>query len=339
MPCIAALSDAMPSLLLSRRAALALCAAATLVPGLLCAQSAYPSKPIKLIVPYAAGGAVDIYARIVQPKLAQQLGQPVIVENKPGASGMLGADAVAKADPDGYTLLVGNIGNLAMNVPLYAKMSYDPVRDFTPLLQTVQVHYVLAAAPSLPVHSVPELIAYAQSHPGQVAYASSGAGSAQHMAAALFQSRTGTQLLHVPYKGTGAIVADLIAGHVQIAFADQSSMMPQVKAGKLRALAVAGANRSADHPDLPAIAETPGLSGYEAVAWQGIAAPAQLPAPIRDRLVQAFTTVQAMPAIRAKLQAAGLSPVQSDPAHFAAYIRSEIAHWSSVAQQAQITVD
>lgn len=303
------------------------------------AQSTYPDKPIKMVVPYAAGGAVDIYARTVQPSLSRELGQAVIIENKPGASGMLGADHVAKASPDGYTLLVGNIANLAINVPLYEKMSYNPVTDFTALRQTVQVNYVLVVTSSLQVGTVEELIAYAKANPGKLSYASSGAGSAQHMAAELFKSRTGIQMVHVPYKGTGAIVSDLIAGHVQVAFADQGSMMPQVKAGKLKALAVGGLQRSPEYPQIPSVSETSGLDEFEAVAWQGMAAPAGLPENIKDRLVDAFNKVQNDPETRAKLLAAGFSPVESNPQHFTHYIQNEIRNWTDVARKAKVALD
>ena len=299
----------------------------------------YPTKPVKLIVPFPPGGAVDVYARIVQPALAEDLGQPVIIENKTGASGMIGADSVAKSAPDGYTVLVGNIATLAMNVGIYRKMAYNPVKDFAPVMQTVMVNYALVVNPAVPAKTVAELVAYAKANPGRLSYGSSGSGSAQHMAAELFKAQTGTDITHVPYKGTGALVGDLIAGHVSMAIADQASMMPQVKAGKLRALGVGGLARSAEYPDIPTIAEAGNLPGFEAVAWQGIAVPAGTPAEAVKRLNEAFMKAQATPAVRDKLVAAGLSPVGGTPEDFGRYIRSEIAKWSKVAKDIGATVD
>ena len=199
---------------------------------------AYPVKPIKLIVPFTAGGGVDLYARLIQPELSRVLGQPITIENRTGASGMIGSDAVAKSAPDGYTLLVGNVATYAMNVGIYRKMPYDPLKDLSLVFQSVMLPYVLVVTPNLPVQSVPELLAYTRAHPGKVSYSSSGSGSAQHMAAELFKSRSGADLTHVPYKGVGAMVTDLIAGHVQVAFADMASLLPHIKAGKLKLLAV-----------------------------------------------------------------------------------------------------
>ncbi|MBL0142131.1 MAG: tripartite tricarboxylate transporter substrate binding protein [Betaproteobacteria bacterium] len=299
----------------------------------------FPTKPVRLIVPFPPGGAVDVYARIVQPALAENLGQTIIIENKTGASGMIGADAVAKAAPDGYTVLVGNVATLAMNVGIYRKMVYDPVKDLAPVMQTVMVNYALVVNSAVPAKTVAELVAYAKANPGKLSYGSSGSGSAQHMAAELFKAQTGADITHVPYKGTGALVGDLIAGHVSMAIADQASMMPQVKAGKLRALGVGGLTRSPEYPDIPTIAQAGNLPGFEAVAWQGIAVPAGTPPEIVKRLNEAFMTAQATPAIREKLIAAGLSPVGGTPQEFGRYIKSEIAKWSKVARDIGATVD
>jgi len=302
------------------------------------AQS-YPTKPIKLIVPFPPGGAVDVYARIVQPALAENLGQTIVIENKTGASGMIGAESVAKSAPDGYTVLVGNVATLAMNVGIYKKMPYDPVKDFAPVMQTVMVNYALVVNPAVPAKDVKELVAYAKANPGKLSYGSSGSGSAQHMAAELFKAATGTDITHVPYKGTGALVGDLVAGHVSMAIADQASMMPQVKAGKLRALGVGGRKRSPEYPDIPTIAEAGNLPGFEAVAWQGIAVPVATPPEVVKRLNEAFAKAQDNPAIREKLIAAGLTPVGGTPDEFGRYIRSEIAKWSKVAKDIGATVD
>jgi tripartite-type tricarboxylate transporter receptor subunit TctC len=327
---------------LRRRAVLGVAAACFIAlqvcPPTASAQS-YPNRPVKLIVPFPPGGAVDIYARTVLPALSENLGQPVVVENRTGASGMIGAEVVAKAAPDGYTLLVGNIATLAMNAAIYRKMPYDPLKDLSPITQSVIVNYVLVVHPDVPAASVSELIAYAKANPGRLSYGSSGSGSAQHMAAELFKARTGTDLLHVPYKGTGAMISDLIAGHVQLTFADQGSMMQQVKAGKLRVLGVGGSRRSPQYPDIPTIAEAGNLPGYEAIAWQGIAGPAGLPAPIVSRLNEAFNRVQALPQVAQRLEEAGLTPAAGTPDAFAGYIRSEIALWTKVARDVGATVD
>lgn len=317
---------------------LAVClACAAAVPAAL-AQS-YPSRPVRLIVPFPPGGAVDAYARSVQPALSENLGQPVIIENRAGASGMIGAEMVAKAPADGHTLLVGNVATLAMNAAIYTKMPYDPLKDLTPIMQTVMVNYVLVVTPSVPVRTVAELVSYAKANPGKLSYGSSGSGSAQHMAAELFKAQTGSNITHVPYKGTGALVGDLVAGHIQVAFADQASMMPQVKAGKLRALAVGGAQRSPEYPEIPTVADAAKLPGYEAVAWQGMAGPAGLAPAIVNRLNEAFAKVQSLPEVRTRLIAAGLTPVGGTPGEFGQYMKSEIAKWSKVAKDVGVTVD
>jgi len=303
------------------------------------AQDAYPTKPIRLVVPFPPAGGTDVLSRSIAQSIASNTKWTIVVDNKPGAGGMIGAEMVAKAAPDGYTLLVGNIATLAMNVGIYSKMPYDPVKDFTPILQTAQVNYVLVINPSVPVRTVPELVAYAKANPGKLTYASSGSGSAQHMAAELFKARTGTDITHVPYKGTGAVVADLIAGHVSMIFADQGSMMPQVKAGKLRALGVGGLQRSPEYPDIPTIAEAGNLPGFEMVAWQGMAGPAGLPPAIVARLNEAFNKVHALPGMREKLTTAGLTSVGGTPDEFGRYIKSEITKWTRIAKDVGATVD
>jgi tripartite-type tricarboxylate transporter receptor subunit TctC len=209
---------------------------------------------------------------VVQQPLSEMLGQPIVIENKSGASGMVGAEAVAKAAPDGYTLLLGNIASLAINVGIYQKMPYDPLKDFTPIIRTVDVNYVLVVHPSLPVKTVPELIAYAKANPGRLSYGSAGSGSLPHLGTELFKAQTGTDMVHVPYKGGGPMVTDLLGGNVQLVIADQANLMPHVTSGKLRALAVATPKRSPNAPDLPTIAET-AIPGFEATAWQGLVGP------------------------------------------------------------------
>jgi len=302
------------------------------------AQAAYPSQPVRLVVPFSPGGAVDIYSRIVGPALGETLGQTVIVENRPGASGNIGAELVKRAPADGHTLLVGNIAILGINPVVYENNPISPLKDLTPITKTVNVNYVLVINPQVPARTLPELIAYAKANPGKLTYGSSGTGSMQQMAAELFQSRTGTRLLHVPYKGTGALVGDLVAGHVDLIFADQGSMMQQVKAGKLVALGVCGLARRPEYPELPTIAEAASLPGFEAVAWQGLAGPAGLPDAIVDRLNQAINDIQANPDIAARLNEAGLTPDAGTPQAFREYIGNELQKWRKVATDIGISV-
>jgi tripartite-type tricarboxylate transporter receptor subunit TctC len=244
---------------------------------------------------------------------------------------MVGAEAVAKSPPDGYTMLLGNIASLAINVGIYSKMPYDPLKDFTPIVRTVDVNYVLVVHPSVPVKSVPELIAYAKANPGKLSYGSAGSGSLPHLGTELFKAQTGTDMVHVPYKGGGPMVTDLLGGSVQVVIGDQANLMPHVQSGKLRALAVATSKRSPNAPDLPTIAET-GLAGFDATAWQGLVGPAGMPPDVVKRLNEAFNKVMAMPAVREKLVGGGLDPVGGTPEQFGRFIASEIAKWTKIAK-------
>ena len=313
--------------------AIALCVASSAL-----AQGAYPSKPVRLIVPFPPGGAVDYYARAVQSRLAETLGQPVVSENRTGAGGMIGAEFVAKSAPDGYTVLVGNIAALAMNVGLYAKMPYDPVKDLAPIMRTVAVDYAMVVHPSVPAQSVAELVAYAKANPGKLSYGSAGSGSAPHLSMELFKQRAGIDLVHIPFKGGGPMVTDLLGGQIQVVIADQANLMPHVKAGKLRALAVGTLVRSAVYPDLPTIAES-GYPGFEARAWQGIAGPAGLPPDVVKQLQAAIAKVMAMPEVRSRLVEGGLDPIVTTPEEFGEFIRAEIAKWSKVAKDVGARVD
>lgn len=292
---------------------------------------AYPAKPIRLIVPFPPGGAVDFYARVVQLPLSEMLGQTVVIDNKAGASGMLGAGIVAKSPPDGYTLLLGNIASLAINVGIYPKMAYDPLKDFTPVIRTVDVNYVLAVHPSLPVKTVSELITYAKTNPGKLSYGSAGSGSLPHLAAELFKAQTGADMVHVPYKGGGPMVTDLLGGSIQVVIGDQANLMPHVQTGRLRALAVATSKRSPNAPEIPTIVEA-GLVGFEATAWQGLVGPAGLTSDVTRRLNNAFSKVMAMPAVREKLIGGGLEPVGGTPEQFASFIADEIVKWTKIAK-------
>jgi len=313
---------------LSRRRFLAALAVLAHAPAF---AQAFPSKPIRIVVPFPPGGAVDFYARAMQPALTEGFGQPVVIDNRAGASGMIGADLVAKSRPDGYTLLLGNIASLAINAGIYDKMPYDPVKDFSPIMHTVDVNYVLVVHPSLPVTSVAELIAYVKANPGKVSYGSAGSGSLPHLAAELFKSSTGIEMVHVPYKGGGPMVTDLLGGTVQLVIADQANLMPHVRAGTLRALAVASPRRSATAPDLPTMAEA-GVSGFQAVAWNGLVGPAGLPPDIVKRVHDVFAKAMAAPDVRERLVGAGLDPIGDSPQEFGQFIRTEIAKWSKVAK-------
>ena len=294
------------------------------------AQPAFPSRPIRLIVPFPPGGAVDFYARIVQPLVGDLLGQPIVVETRPGASGMIGADLVAKAPPDGYTLLLGNIAALAINAGIYERMTYDPVKDFTPIVHADDVNYVLVVHASVPVKTTAELIAYARERPRALSYGSAGSGSLPHLAMELFKQRTGTDFVHVPYKGGGPMVTDIIGGQTQVTIADQANLMPHVASGRLRALAVASPKRSSVYPDLPTIAET--LPGFEAVAWQALVGPAGMPADVVKRINDAFNQAMSDPGVRKRMLDGGLDPGGGTPEAIAAFIRSEKTKWAEVAR-------
>jgi tripartite-type tricarboxylate transporter receptor subunit TctC len=293
------------------------------------AQS-FPSKPIRLVVPFPPGGAVDFYARIVQQPVGEYLGQPIVIESKPGASGMIGADLVAKSPPDGHTLLLGNIAALAINSGIYEKMTYDPVKDFTPIVHADDVNYVLVVHASVPVKTTAELVAYGKAHPRALSYGSAGSGSLPHLAMELFKQRTGTDFVHVPYKGGGPMVTDIIGGQTQLTIADQANLMPHVASGRLRALAVASPQRSSVYPDLPTIAET--LPGFEAVAWQALVGPAGMPADVAKRINEAFNKAMSDPGVRKRMIEGGLDPGGGTPDALAAFIRSEKAKWAEVAR-------
>jgi tripartite-type tricarboxylate transporter receptor subunit TctC len=307
-----------------------------LLPATGWAADAYPSQPIRLIVPFSPGGAVDVYARLVAPPLSQMLGTSIVVENRPGASGMIGMEYVARAPADGYTLVLGNVATFAVNPVVYRNIKYDPVKDLTPIVKTAIVNYVLVVNKDVPARDVKELIAYAKAHPGKLTYGSSGIGSAQYMDAELFKARTGTDILHVPYKGTGALIGDLDAGHLDMIFADQGTMMAQVKSGKLRALGVGQLQRSREYPELPTIAEAGDLPGFEAGAWGGLAGPPNLPPAIVERLNKAINDIQAQPDFQKKLSDAGMVGDAGTPQQFKAYIQSEIKKWGEVAKAAHM---
>jgi len=299
----------------------------------------YPAKPIRLVVPYPAGGGTDFFARAVGAQMSQQLGQQVVVENRPGAATIIGAEAVAKSAPDGYTLLLGDTATFAVNPSLYKKLPYDPTKDLSPVTMTGRFALLLVVNPSrLPATTVKELIEEARKAPGKIDYASPGPGSPHHLAMEMFKQRTGTQFTHVPYKGAGPAIQDLLGGQVPLMFLDLAAGGPQVKSGKLRALAVAGDKRISAMPDLPTVAES-GVPGFEAWAWQALAVPEATPKDIVARLNAEFRKAVAVPELRQKLVDAGIDPLQSSPEDASAYIRSETLKWARVISEGKITVE
>jgi tripartite-type tricarboxylate transporter receptor subunit TctC len=292
-----------------------------LLPLTAAAQS-YPSKPIRFVVPYPAGGPLDTVARLLGQKVSEAVKQPVIVDNKPGAGGNIGADAVAKSPPDGYTILMGAVATHAINPTLYASIPYDPIRDFLPVTQLASTPNVLIVNPSIPASNVREFIAYAKANPGKLNFGSGSTGSAGHLAGELFKAMAGVEMTHVPYKGAAPAMQDLIAGRVQLMFDNFASANAQVKAGKVKALAVTTAKRSSLAPDLPTIAES-GLPGFDINTWFGIFVPARTPKDIVERLHAEFTRALAMPDIREKITNLGAEAVGNTPEEFAAYIKAE----------------
>ncbi len=289
----------------------------------------FPAKPIHIVVGFAPGGGTDIATRIVAPRLAERLGQPVIVDNRPGAGGNLATEAVAKAAPDGYTLLMGTIAALAINPSLYRNLSYDPLRDLVPISMGVSLANVVVVHPSLPARTLEELVALARQQPGKLTYSSSGNGTAGHLSGALFESMAGVNLVHVPYKSGGQAMTDLIGGQVNLSFAAAPGAIPQIKAGKIRVLAVTTRNRSAFLPDVPTVSEA-GIKGYESSNWYGLVGPARLPRAIVDKVNAAFVETLKEPAIREKLALQGLEAAPSTPEEFAAFLRTELIKWAKV---------
>ncbi len=298
---------------------------------------AYPTRPVKIISPFPPGGPTDILARIIAEKLSGSLGQPVIVENRAGAGGMIGAEAVARAAPDGYTLLIGTIGTHGINSAIYKHLSYDPIADFAPISLVANVTNLLVVNPSLPIHDYKELISYANAHPGQLTFASAGVGSSQHLAGELLKSMAHINILHVPYKGGGQALPDLLSGKVSMMFIGIPAVRAYVMAGKLRPIAVTTLTRSPAMPDIPTLDEL-GLKGYEVGAWHGILAPANTPRPIIDRLNTELRKVMTDPGVVKRLTALGAVPLTSTPEEFEAYIRSEIKKFADLVRTAHIEV-
>jgi len=300
--------------------------------------ASYPTKPIRILVPFPAGGTTDILARAVGNDMQKAWGQAVVVENRPGAGGNLGSDVVAKAAPDGYTLLVGAVSPQAINVTLYPKLPYDVMRDFAHITLIAAVPNLLEVHPSVPVKTVRELIALAKSKPGKLSYASSGNGTSIHLSAELFKTMAGVDMLHIPYKGSAPAVTDLLAGQVQLMFDNLPSSIAQVKAGKLRPIAVTTLKRSPALPDVPTIAES-GLPGYDASSWFGMHAPAGTPKDIIGKIHGVVTRSLRTPEMIERLSTQGAQPVGNTPEEFTEFLRVEIAKWAKVVKASGARVD
>jgi tripartite-type tricarboxylate transporter receptor subunit TctC len=302
------------------------------------AAAAWPEKPVTIVAPSTPGDAPDVIARALAQRLGEALGQPVVVDNKPGAGGVVGSEYTAHRPADGYTLIMGNAGSHGINAALYTKLAYDPVRDFAPVALVSTAPNLMVVTPSLPVTSVAEFIAYAKAHPGAISYASGGNGSSAHLSAELFKMMTGIEMTHVPYKGASPAITDVIAGNVQVFIGNLPPILPQVKAGKLRALGVTTLARSPDLPDVPTIAEA-GVPGYETVAWFGVFAPAATPRDVVARLNAEINRIVATPEFRDVLTKLGTVPAPGTPEAFARRIDADVAKWKRVVEAGKIKVD
>jgi tripartite-type tricarboxylate transporter receptor subunit TctC len=298
----------------------------------------YPGKPIRLVVPYAPGGGADSVARIVARKVSESIGQPIVIDNKGGAGSILGTDIVAKAEPDGYTLLLGQSGPISINPAVYKSLPYDPVKDFAPVSMTTAYPYILVVNADLPAKSLQEFVALAKSKPGAMNYGSTGVGAANHLVSELFNAKAGLKMTHVPYRGTALAVGDLLGGQLSMVFGDPISVLSQVKAGKLRALAVTSLERSSVAPEVPTVAES-GYPGFEALAWHGILAPAKTPPAIVKRLNEEIVKALADPATKKLLEDQAMQTVGDSPEAFATFIQKDIAIWKAVATSANVTVE
>jgi tripartite-type tricarboxylate transporter receptor subunit TctC len=324
-------------MMMRRRAALALALALPGASGAAWAAD-YPAKPVKIVVPYAPGGGADSVARIVAKKVSENVGQAIVIENKGGAGAILGTDQVAKAEPDGYTLLLGQSGPISINPAVYKSLPYDPVKDFAPITMTTAYPYVLVVNSELPAKMLHELVALAKSKPDSMNYGSTGVGAANHLVAEMFSSKTGVKMTHVPYRGTALAVGDLLAGQLTMVFADPISALPHIKSGKLRALAVTSLERSPVAPEVPTVAES-GYAGFEALAWHGILAPARTPPAVIRKLNEEIVKALKDPATRDLLVNQAMQIVGSTPEEFAAFIQKDIATWKAVAAAAKVTVE
>ena len=302
------------------------------------AQGAYPQKTVRLIVPFPPGGGNDVIARVVAQKLTDKWGQTVVVENRAGANGIVGLQALIQAPADGYTLAVGAAGPMAVNPSLYAKLPYDPLKDFAPITNLVNFPLLLVTHPSVPAKTTRELVALAKAKPGQLTYASPGSGNSGHLAGELFNSMAGVQIVHIPYKGQGPAQTDLMAGQVNMLYSSIPSVINQVKSGQLTAIAVGSAKRLASIPDVPTISES-GVPGYEAYSWVGLVAPAQTPPDIVRKIHRDVSEILKQRDVADKLNQQGALPIGDTPEEFTQYIRDEIAKWGKVVREANIKLD
>jgi tripartite-type tricarboxylate transporter receptor subunit TctC len=302
------------------------------------AQTAYPVKPIRVVVPFAAGGPTDVVIRIMGPRLSELLGQQIIVENRGGAGGATGTELVAKSAPDGYTLLAGTIGGLAVSPTLNPRLGYNTLRDLAPITQTVNVAYVVALHPSVPAKSMKELIALSRARPGKLNYGTAGTGTGPHLAGELLNMMAGVSLVHVPYKGSAPAQTALMSGEVDLTFENTLIVLPHVKAGRLRPIAASGAQRLKLMPELPTVAES-GLPGYSASGWYGMLAPVAVPRDIIARLNTEFTRVLRTADVADRLNSMAAEPAPGTPDQFSAFIRSEIEKWARVVKAANMKAD
>lgn len=304
----------------------------------LAAQAQYPAKPIHIVVPSAPGDGSDLTARLIADPLSTVLRQPVIVDNKLGAGGVVGTEFAARQPADGYTLIMANAGSHAINAALYSKLSYDPAKDFTPVALVAVSPNMMAVNPSLPVKNIAEFIAYAKAHPGEINFASGGNGSSAHLSAELLKSMAGINMNHVPYKGSTPALTDLIGGQVQVMIGNLPPMLPHVKSGKLRALAVTTSKRYSGLPDVPTIAES-GLAGFETVAWFGLFAPAGTPRDIVQRLNREVNAIISKPEMRERLLGIGMEPTPGTPEEYGARQAADIAKWKKVVAESGARID
>src|SRR5882724_2145018 len=319
------------------RALVAFVSAVTSVNGTVQAAD-YPSRPIHLIVPYAAGAAADSIARILAKRIGKSIGQTVVIENRGGGGSIIGTEFVNKAEPDGYTLLLGQSGPISINPAVYKSLPYDPVKDFAPITMTTAYPYILVVNAELPAKTLQAFVALAKSKPDALNYGSTGVGAANHLVAELFNSKAGVKMTHVPYRGTALAVGDLLGGQLTMVFGDPISVLPHIKSGKLRALAVTSLERSPVAPEVPTVAES-GYPGFEALAWHGILAPAKTPPAVIKKLNEEIVKALADPATKALLVNQAMQTVGSTPEEFAAFIQKDIAIWKGVAAAANVTVE
>jgi tripartite-type tricarboxylate transporter receptor subunit TctC len=299
---------------------------------------AYPARTVRLIIPAPAGSAPDFLSRVLSQKLSEAWGQPVIVDNVAGAGGNIGAERVAKSPPDGHTLLFNTIGPIAINISLYDKLPFDPVKDFVPITLVAKVPNILCVYPGIPVKSVAELIAYAKQNPGKLRYGSPGSGTSNHLSAELFNTMTGVKLFHVPYKSSAQMTTDTIGGQVEVIFHNAPVVLPHVKSGALRGLAITSASRNTYAPELPTMSEA-GVPGFEVTAWFGVLAPAGTPQPVLAKLHIDVVRMINMPDVKERFLSQAAEPIGSTPAEFAAFINAEIGKWSRVIKESGAKVE